>query len=118
MAIYLSKFRCRMVLTTVLHIFLLFSQQACSPPSTVNEITGEVDGALIYKNYCKSCHGPKGNRGLSNAADLSSSKLPQDSIRHIILYGTDNGMSAYKAVISKEEDLDALVKHVKSLQKN
>lgn len=102
----------------MLHIFLLFSQQACTPPSTVNELTGEPDGTLIYKNYCKSCHGSKGDRGLSKAADLSTSELSEDSIRHIILYGTDNGMSAYKAVISKEEDLKALVKHVKSLQKN
>lgn len=107
-----------MVLSTIMQLLFLFSIPACSPPSAVNEITGEIDGEVIYKNYCNSCHGSRGDRGLSDAADLSVSKISEDSIRQVILYGTNNGMSAYKAVITEEEEINALVKHVKSLQKN
>jgi len=81
-----------------------------------NAVTEEVEGVKVYKNYCKSCHGPKGDRGLNNSADLSKSTLEEDEIRQIILFGTDNGMSAYKTVITEEDEIVALVKHVKSLQ--
>lgn len=104
-----------MVLMTIQTI-LIFLVTSCSPPTMTNPETGEVDGAKVYKNYCNSCHGPKGDRGLSNAADLSVSTLKEDEIRQIILYGTGNGMSAYKSVITEDEEIDALVKHVKSLQ--
>lgn len=99
-----------------LQTIILMIISSCSPPTMTDPVTGEVDGVKIYKNYCKSCHGPKGDRGLSNAADLSKSTLKEDEIRKIILYGTDNGMSAYKSVITEEEEVEALVKHVKSLQ--
>ena len=100
---------------TIQALVILFIS-SCSPPTMTNPDTGEVDGGKIYKNYCKSCHGPKGDRGLSNAADLSKSTLKENEIRQIILYGTDNGMSAYKSVLTAEKEIEALVKHVKSLQ--
>lgn len=100
----------------ILQSIILIIISACSPPTMTDPVTGEVDGVKIYKNYCKSCHGPKGDRGLSNAADLSKSTLKEDEIRKIILFGTDNGMSAYKSVITEDEEISALVKHVKSLQ--
>lgn len=96
--------------------FLILAITSCAPPNYTDETTGEVDGGKIYKNYCNSCHGPKGDRGLNKAADLSKSSLEDDEIRKIILYGTDNGMSAYKSVLKEEEEIEALVKHVKSLQ--
>lgn len=95
---------------------LLIVLSACSTTTMADKSTGEVDGGKIYKSYCKSCHGPKGDRGLSNAADLSVSTLDEPEIRKIILFGTDNGMSAYKSVIKEEEEIEALVKHVKRLQ--
>ncbi len=101
-----------MILQTIILVII----SSCSPPTMTNSVTGEIDGAKIYKNYCKSCHGPKGDRGLSNAADLSKSILKEDEIRKIILYGTGNGMSAYKSVITEEEEIEALVEHVKSMQ--
>lgn len=101
-----------MTLQTIILIIIT----ACSSPTMTDPITGEVDGVKIYKSYCKSCHGPKGDRGLSNAADLSKSTLKEDEIRKIILFGTGNGMSAYKSVITEDEEIEALVKHVKSLQ--
>jgi mono/diheme cytochrome c family protein len=100
----------------LLYSIILFIVSSCAPPTITDPVTGEVDGVKVYKNYCKSCHGPRGDRGLSNAADLSKSRLEVDEIRKIILYGTDNGMSAYKSVITDEEEIEALVKHVKSLQ--
>jgi mono/diheme cytochrome c family protein len=101
-----------MLLQTIILVII----SSCSPPTVTGSVSGEVDGAKIYKNYCKSCHGPKGDRGLSNAADLSKSALKEDEIRKIILFGTDNGMSAYKSVITEEEEIVALIDHVKKLQ--
>lgn len=116
MAVFIHKTSgCRMVLITI-QAFILILVSSCSPPTMTNPETGEVDGKKVYKNYCNSCHGPKGDRGLSNAADLSKSTLEEDEIRQVILYGTDNGMSAYKSVITEEEEIGALVEHVKSLQ--
>ena len=100
----------------LLYSIILFIVSSCTPPNVTDPVTGEVDGAKVYKNYCNSCHGPRGDRGLSNAADLSKSRLEEDEIRKIIMYGTDNGMSAYKSVITEEKEMNALVKHVKSLQ--
>lgn len=90
----------------------------CAPTTVINESTGEVDGALVFKKHCVSCHGKKGDRGLSNAANLMKSTLSRTSIRQTILEGTDNGMSAYKEVITDKEEINALVEHVKSLQRN
>jgi len=100
----------------MLQTLVLIIVSSCSSPTVADPVTGEIDGSKIYKNYCNSCHGPKGNRGLSNAADLSKSTLKEDEIRKVILYGTGNGMSAYKSVITEEEEIEALVNHVKSLQ--
>lgn len=115
MAVYLSRFKSRIVLIIVQTIILIIIS-SCSSPAVTGSVPGEVDGANIYKSYCKNCHGTNGDRGLSNAADLSKSTLKEDEIRKIILFGTDNGMSAYKSVITDEEEIEALVKHVKSLQ--
>ncbi len=113
MAFYLRQNRSWLLLAPV---FLVFSR--CAPTSVVNESTGKVDGALVYKKHCVSCHGKGGDRGLSNAANLKKSTLRSSEIRKTILYGTENGMSAYEEVITNNEELNALVKHVKSLQED
>ncbi len=113
MAFYLRQNRSWLLLAAV---FLIFSR--CAPTTVINESTGKVDGALVYKKHCISCHGKGGDRGLSDAANLKKSRLSPSEIRKTILYGTENGMSAYEEVITHIEEINALVKHVKSLQEN
>lgn len=92
-----------------------FSFASCEQPSMVNAETGEADGEKVYTYYCTSCHGPLGNRMAGNAPDLSKSILDDNGIRQMILYGSEKGMAAYQSMI-KDEELDALVEHVKSLR--
>ena len=81
----------------------------------VNPETGKVNGEKVYQYYCTSCHGPNGDRGAGQAPDLTQSTIDDDAIRKMILYGSEKGMAAYQSLI-KDEELDALVEHVKSLR--
>lgn len=90
---------------------------SCDGTKLVDENTGEVNGKKVYKNYCISCHGPKGDRGLSNAANLSLSKLSDEQTRTTILKG-GNGMAAYENIIEDEAQIDALIIYIKTLRKD
>lgn len=73
-------------------------------------------GIKLYKTYCQSCHGKKGDAQRGGAADLSKSRLSEQEIRKIILYGNNNGMMAYKDLLQNEQELDSLVTHVQTLR--
>lgn len=114
------KIACKKALLKSVHwiavfCLLTFSLVSCEQPSMVNADTGKADGEKIYKYYCTSCHGPKGGRNVGKAADLRKSVLNDDEIRQMIMFGSDKGMVAYQSMINDEE-LDALVEHVKSLR--
>jgi mono/diheme cytochrome c family protein len=94
---------------------IVVSLNACEQPAMVNAETGEADGQQIYSYYCTSCHGPKGDRKVGQAPDLTKSILEDAEIRKMILFGSDNGMAAYQSLL-EEEELGALVEHVKSLR--
>lgn len=79
--------------------------------------TGRVSGEKIYNYYCISCHGKKGALQAGNASDLSVSILSDEAIRKMILEGSDKGMNSYSSILYKEEELEALVSHVKTLRK-
>lgn len=93
----------------------ILASVSCEQPSMIDSETGEVNGEKVYQYYCTSCHGPKGDRGAGQAPDLTQSKIGDDAIRQMILYGSDKGMAAYQSLIS-EEELPALVEYVKSLR--
>jgi mono/diheme cytochrome c family protein len=82
------------------------------------KVTSKDPGKKVYQIYCTTCHGIDGKLKSGNAADLSISKISSDSIRKVILYGNDKGMGPYKTIIKDEAVIKALVKHVKTLQKN
>lgn len=96
-------------------IFGILAIASCEQPSMANAETGEADGEKVYTYYCISCHGSVGDRMAGNAPDLSKSLLNDNGIRQMILYGSEKGMAAYQSMI-KDEELDALVEHVKSLR--
>ena len=93
----------------------LIALGSCEQPSMDNPETGEVNGEKIFQYYCTRCHGPKGDRMVGQAPDLTKSNIEDDAIRKMILYGSDKGMASYQSLIS-EEELPALVEYVKSLR--
>lgn len=94
-------------------LFFLF--WACEAPSNNDPITGEVSGEMVYKNYCLTCHGPKGNNKVANKLMLNQSELPDSLMRTKILYGAGSGMPAYKKMLS-EEEVTAVIHHINTLR--
>ena len=98
-------------------LLLYMTFLGCNPPDMKDVQTGRVSGEKIYKYYCISCHGKKGDLQAGNASDLSVSILSDEAIRKMILEGSDKGMNSYSSIFNKEEELEALVSHVKTLRK-
>lgn len=112
MAIYLRKFRSWVFLATV----TLFIVSACENGQKATKVGSPDEGEIVYRKYCISCHGEKGNSKIGNAADLSTSRISSDSIRRVILYGNTKGMGPYKMIIKNDTTLNALVEYVKTLR--
>ncbi len=79
--------------------------------------TGELSGEKIYRYYCIACHGQNGDLKAGRSSDLSSSRMLDEEIKSIIKFGSNKGMNAYQSILG-ETEMEALVKHVKSLRKN
>jgi mono/diheme cytochrome c family protein len=89
---------------------------SCGSPDFTNAESGTVDGQSIYNYYCTSCHGPNGDRGAGEAANLKASALNRDEVRQLILFGSENGMAAYNAIIKEEAEMEALIDYVFTLR--
>jgi disulfide bond formation protein DsbB len=89
------------------------------------------DGAALFKNTCSACHGPEG-RGLPNLGkDLASSAFihgqTDDQMVEFLKRGrgTDDPLNTTKVAMPpkggnpalKDEDLRAIVAHLRDLQK-
>lgn len=79
--------------------------------------TGKVSGEKIYNYYCISCHGKKGDLQAGNASDLTMSNISDQAIRKMILEGSEKGMNSYASIFNKQDGLEELVSHVKTLRK-
>jgi mono/diheme cytochrome c family protein len=71
-------------------------------------------GEALYKEYCKSCHGPDGKLGLGGAYDLATSKLSEQDAMAIILNGKGT-MPGFRKVLT-QRDTDAIVEYIKTLR--
>ena len=88
----------------------------------------EIDPAALWTKQCKSCHGLDGKgqteqgkklklEDLSTAEWQGKPKHTDAFIKDVIVNGIkDTKMKAYKEKLS-EAEIDALVKHVRSLKK-
>lgn len=70
---------------------------SCEDSTSADDALGEeMTGDKIYAQKCVSCHGKKGDLGVSGAADLSKSTLTLEEKIEIIKQGGPNGvMQAY-----------------------
>ena len=90
---------------------------SCSDQETTVNESGEPDGKALYKNHCKVCHGSNGDLGVSDAADLSSSKKTLEEKLYIITNGSASGkMTPFKGVLT-EKEISAVTTHVETLKK-
>jgi mono/diheme cytochrome c family protein len=83
---------------TLITIYAIASLTACSGAETEEEKVkrASLSGEQIYKQNCTSCHGPKGDLGISGAANLKISiKSTQQKIDFIKNGSGDGMMAAY-----------------------
>lgn len=77
--------------------------------------TPKPDGEKIYKVYCITCHGMKGDMGASGAANLSASTLPLEGRIKVIGEGR-NTMTGFKALLTPDK-IKAVAKYTLELKK-
>ena len=75
-----------------------------------------VDGKTIFESNCVVCHGADGVLGMSGAANLQTSKLPDEEVLNVITNGKNGTMAAYKDKLSAEQ-IKAVADYVKTLRK-
>ena len=109
-----------MVLKGFTYSFLFFCLISCSgnksEDSVLPEETPAEKGASLFIMHCAACHGEDGKLGASGAKDLSVSKLSDKEIENIINKGK-NAMPPMKVLLENKENIDLVIKHVKSLRK-
>jgi mono/diheme cytochrome c family protein len=103
-------------LNAFLAVILVVFLSGCGSPDFTDAESGTVEGKSIYNYYCTSCHGPNGDRGAGEAANLRVSSLGRDEVRQLILFGSKNGMAAYNSIIKEEAEVEALIDYVFTLR--
>jgi mono/diheme cytochrome c family protein len=78
-------------------------------------VASKPDGEKIYKTYCVTCHGTKGNMGASGAANLQESQLALEERITVITNGR-NTMTAFKSLLN-EEKIKAVAEYTLKLKK-
>lgn len=87
-------------------LFILFAISFI-PSCSESEGEGEkdpkaLDGKKLYEQSCSTCHGPKGEKGVSGAKDLSRSELSLEERMRIIREGK-GAMIPFEGQLSDEE---------------
>jgi mono/diheme cytochrome c family protein len=96
-----------------------FVQKVDLGPEIVTDIDAkEYDqlrhGEALYREYCKSCHGPDGKLGLGGAYDLATSRLSDSDAMTIMMNGKGT-MPGFKQVLT-QRDADAVLEYIKTLR--
>jgi mono/diheme cytochrome c family protein len=96
-----------------------FVQKVDLGPEIVTDIDAkEYDqlrhGEALYREYCKSCHGPDGKLGLGGAYDLATSRLSDSDAMTIIMNGKGT-MPGFKQVLTPR-DANAVLEYIKTLR--
>lgn len=73
------------------------------------------DGEKIYKTYCVTCHGVRGDMGASGAFNLTTSVLTLEERIEVITNGR-NTMTPFKSLLD-EEKIKAVAEFTMTLKK-
>ena len=101
-----------------LPLLLLFGFSGCSDSvekTDGGETRKHINGAKFYEQRCAICHGDDGKLGVSEAKDLSKSKLTNLQIEDVINKGK-GAMPPFKQAIESDSTLIELVDHIKTLR--
>jgi cytochrome c6 len=74
-----------------------------------------LDAKKLYKLYCTSCHGLKGNLKINGAKDLTKSEIDLENAVAQVYYGKGL-MTSFKPLLS-EEEIVAVSKYTETLRK-
>lgn len=111
-------------LTACLNLLLCISIIGCtsnetqtSQPQEPTETSQDplTNGRRLFMDNCSICHGSDGMAGISNAANLRTSKLDTAAVIQTITDGRAT-MPAFKSQLSKEQ-IEELAAFVHSLRK-
>jgi mono/diheme cytochrome c family protein len=86
---------------TALFGCILFFVIACQTDQNA-PVDKKSQGERLFRTYCITCHGVRGNLGVNGAGDLTQSVLSLDERMKIIRNGK-NTMIAFEKVLSPEE---------------
>ena len=119
-----SFLRPAVVSVVVLMFGVTGSSARAQTPTTQTPASGEPDGAALYRQNCRSCHGAKGIPSetmrasypkLPNLADSTlQAHLTTDSIVAVLQHGKGKDMKSFAAKLSPAE-MAAVAKFVKTL---
>jgi mono/diheme cytochrome c family protein len=98
-------------------VLLTFAcQETAKQQQDFSSQTPAEQGASLYSMHCAQCHGEDGKLGASGAKDLSTSRLSDAQIVHIIKNGK-GAMPAMEALLETEENLNLVLSHLKGLRR-
>jgi mono/diheme cytochrome c family protein len=97
--------------------FLLFAcQETPKQQYDFSSQTPAEQGASLYSMHCAQCHGEDGKLGASGAKNLSTSKLSDQNIIHIIKKGK-GAMPSMKALLESDKNINLVLRHIKGLRR-
>ena len=97
--------------------FLLFAcQETPKQQDDFSSQTQAEQGASLYSMHCAQCHGEDGKLGASGAKNLSTSKLSDQNIIHIIKKGK-GAMPSMKALLESDKNINLVLRHIKGLRR-
>lgn len=93
----------KIILPFFLLFFLLLScNQNQNKNTAINSAEKKDNGALIYKQYCITCHGKDGQLGLSGAANLATTTLTREERIEVITNGRKM-MAPYGKILTQKQ---------------
>ena len=82
---------------------------------STEDASSHLSGVKFYEQRCDVCHGSDGKLGVSDAKDLSSSKLSVEQIQKIVKEGK-GAMPPFGYAIESDSTLYELIEHLTSLR--
>lgn len=87
---------------------------ACQSVSEKSTGQATLDGKVLYKTNCVTCHGLQGDMGAAGAANLRQSKLSLEE-RVVVITKGRNAMQAYEEQLSAQQ-IQAVANYTLQLQ--
>lgn len=95
--------------------FAALSLAACSnQPAQTVDVSNQISGPQIFKQYCQTCHGADGKLGLNGAKDLSVSALSVEQRIELITNGK-GVMTPFRTILTPEQ-IHAVAEYTQSLK--